>query len=379
MMPLDGVDSQGQKNTDVRKSVGLLLMSSMEVSRLEQRAYVKIAVLRGQNARECHAQLLQAVGDRALPYRTVARWVAAFESGREASKDKPRTGRPRTVRTDVSRAIIQQCLENDRRWSLQELATETGIDQATVHKILRHDLHMRKIAAKWVPHALTEQQKWTRYETCRVNLERYEREGDIMLNRIIAIDETWARAYEPELKRQSAEWRHHGSPRKHKVRQNPSPVKLMVILAYDIRGIILCHFVPHRQTVNAAYYHAYLQNNLRRAIRNKRPELLDNAIILHDNATSHTADIVKTRLQRWRWEVLDHPPYSPDLSPCDFDLIPKLKAPLRGRRFHTREDIANAVRREIARLDNGAADGIGRLPHRWQRTVDCLGDYFEGC
>ncbi|PSN46608.1 hypothetical protein C0J52_17801, partial [Blattella germanica] len=186
----------------------------MEVSWLEQRAYIKIAVLLGQNARECHAQLLEA-----LPYRTVARWVAAFESGREATKDKPRTGRPRTVRTDVSRAVIHQCLENDRRWSLQELATETGIDQATVLTILRHDLHLRKIAAKWVPHALTEQQKWNRYETCRVNLERYEREGDIMLNRIIAIDETWARAYEPELKRKSAEWRHQGSPRKRKVRQ----------------------------------------------------------------------------------------------------------------------------------------------------------------
>ncbi|PSN47906.1 hypothetical protein C0J52_03370 [Blattella germanica] len=131
-MSLDGVDSQGQENKDVRKSVDSLLMSSMEVSRLEQRAYIKIAVLRGQNARECHAQLLEAVGARALPYRTVARWVAAFESGREATKDKPRTGRPRTVRTDVSRAVIQQCLENDRRWSLQELATETGIDQATI-------------------------------------------------------------------------------------------------------------------------------------------------------------------------------------------------------------------------------------------------------
>ncbi|PSN50223.1 hypothetical protein C0J52_07798 [Blattella germanica] len=99
------MDSQGQENKDVRKSVGSLLMSSMEVSRLEQRAYIKIAVLRGQNARECHAQLLEAVGARALPYRTVARWVAAFESGREATKDKPRTGRPRTVRTEVSREI----------------------------------------------------------------------------------------------------------------------------------------------------------------------------------------------------------------------------------------------------------------------------------
>ena len=47
-----------------------------------------------------------------------------------------------------------------------------------------------------------------------------------------------------------------------------------------------------------------------------------NAIILHDNATAHTADIVKTRVRRWRWKVLDYTPYSPDLSQCDFDLMP---------------------------------------------------------
>ena len=67
-----------------------------------------------------------------------------------------RTGRPRTVRTDVARAVIAQCLEDDRRWSLQELQTHAGIDQATLHKILREDLHMRKNAARWVPNALTE-------------------------------------------------------------------------------------------------------------------------------------------------------------------------------------------------------------------------------
>ena len=69
------------------------------------------------------------------------------------------TGCPRTVHTDVARAMITQCLEDDRRWSLQELQAHTGIDQATVHKILREDLHMCKIAAKWVPHALTEKRK----------------------------------------------------------------------------------------------------------------------------------------------------------------------------------------------------------------------------
>ena len=108
------------------------------------------------------------------------------------------------MHTDVARALIAQCLEDDRRWSLQELQAHTVIDQETVHKMLREDLYMLKIAAKWVPHALTEQQKWCRYETCRIHLESYQNEGENLLNNIITIDETWVRAYEPELKRQSA-------------------------------------------------------------------------------------------------------------------------------------------------------------------------------
>ena len=51
------------------------------------------------------------------------------------------------------------------------------------------------------------------------------------------------RAYEPELKCQTAEWGHEGSPRRQKFCQNLFPVKLMVILAYDIQGVILCHMV----------------------------------------------------------------------------------------------------------------------------------------
>ena len=51
-----------------------------------------------------------------------------------------RTGRPRTVRTDVARAVIAHYLEDDRRWPLQQLQAHTGIDQATVHNILQEDL-----------------------------------------------------------------------------------------------------------------------------------------------------------------------------------------------------------------------------------------------
>ena len=116
-----------------------------------------------------------------------------------------------------------------------------------------------------------------------------------MLNNITTIDKTWVRAYEPELKCQSVEWRHEGLPRKQKFCQNSSPVKLMVILAYNVQGLILCHFVPHGETNNVQYYAGYQQNHLRRAVRHKRPHL-QNMIILHDNVTPHKAICVRDLL-----------------------------------------------------------------------------------
>jgi hypothetical protein len=37
--------------------------------------------------------------------------------------------------------------------------------------------------------------------------------------------------------------------------------------------------------------------------------------------------------------VIAHPPYSPDLAPCDFFPFPKMKLKLKGRRFDTIEEI----------------------------------------
>ncbi|KAJ4431454.1 hypothetical protein ANN_20052 [Periplaneta americana] len=88
-------------------------------------------------------------------------------------------------------------------------------------------------------------------------LHRYQRECDDFLGRIVAMDETWTRSYEPNLKRQSNEWKHPGSPRPKKVRPTQSAVKEMFIVAYDINGVILNHAVPPRQTENADYWNIH--------------------------------------------------------------------------------------------------------------------------
>jgi len=68
----------------------------------------------------------------------------------------------------------------------------------------------------------------------------------------------------------------------------------------------------------------------------------------------------------------------PGLSPCDFNLIPKMKEPLHGIRFRTVPEILQAVDSSIRTINTtGAAKGILQLPHRWQRVVHNAGDYIE--
>jgi hypothetical protein len=50
------------------------------------------------------------------------------------------------------------------------------------------------------------------------------------------------------------------------------------------------------------------------------------------------------------WVALQHPPYSPDLNPCDCDLTPKLKQLLSGKMFANREGILTAVWFEVGQI-----------------------------
>ena len=79
-------------------------------------------------------------------------------------------------------------------------------------------------------------------------------------------------------------------------------------------------------------------------IQGKRRHLVvHNPIILHYIAMSLTAVPVTDLLCCWQWEILEHPPYSPDKSPCDYDLFTKGKEQLQGTRYNTRDELIHAV------------------------------------
>jgi hypothetical protein len=67
------------------------------------------------------------------------------------------------------------------------------------------------------------------------------------------------------------------------------------------------------------------------------------------------------------------------MSPPDFDLFPKLKKPLHGKRFRSIEEVSNEVTREIRRIKNeGVLTGIQDLPKRRTAVIKHRGDDIEG-
>ena len=274
---------------------------------------------------------------------------------------------------------VAKLLNDDRRYSCDEIAHELDISHGSVHQILTESLQMRKIVARWVPHMLSESEKHQHVNIARKLLKRYGEDGNEMLQQIVAIHETWIRSFEPELKRQSSEWNTKNSPRPVKFRRSQNCDKMLMIFAYDFSGVLTVHRVPTGQTVNKEYYKICIRTILRPARRRKRQEIIDRTpLILHDNASPHKANVVKELLESYQWEVLDHPPYSPDLSPPNFDLFPELKEPLRGIRYESLDELECAVR-EVRRINFGSlVTSIYQLPKRWNSVIQSRGDYFEG-
>ena len=101
--------------------------------------------------------------------------------------------------------------------------------------------------------------------------------------------------------------------------------------------------------------------------------------LLHDNASSHKCEVVKSFLASEKVKVLNHPPYSPDLSPCDFFLFPRLKKMLSGNKYMSRSSLGSAIYQclqQISKEDYLSAfrDWVKRL----QKCVSVKGEYFEG-
>jgi len=196
---------------------------------------------------------------------------------------------------------------------------------------------MKRVSAKFVPRVLTVEQKQQRLS---ISLELRDRAASdsSFLGNVITGDETWVYSYDSESRVQSFQWKSPSSPRAKKACQSRSHIKVMIVF-FDLDGIVRAEFVPRNTTVNPEYYKGLLER-LRKDVHRKRPEKWTNGFILHhDNAPCHTSLLVRQFLSNKNITVCPHPHYSPDLAPCDLWFFSKVKMTVKGKRFESFQDI----------------------------------------
>ena len=112
-------------------------------------------------------------------------------------------------------------MNKDCHVSIETISAQFDITVGTVHTIIREELKMQKICAKFVPRVLREDQKERRCHDSKEMVELINPDPAV-LDALVSCDEIWIFCYDPETKRQSSQWKHAGSPRPKKARQSKS-------------------------------------------------------------------------------------------------------------------------------------------------------------
>ena len=153
----------------------------------------------------------------------------------------------------------------------------------------------------------------------------------------------------------------------------------MCTIFWDRQGVLLVEFLPQGTAINSAVYCETLKK-LKCAIQNKRHGILSATILLlHDNARPHSAAQTQDLITSFRWEQMDHPPYSPDLVPSDFHLFVHLKKYLGGKQFDDDDDdLKDAVQKLLTlQAAEFCEEGIQKLVPHYDKCLYNGGEYVE--
>ena len=118
---------------------------------------------------------------------------------------------------------------------------------------------------------------------------------------------------------------------------------MLYVIFFDSKGPVLQIAVPKGSSVTGKFYRESVLTQLVDFYQKHRPRTGVRGIKLrHDNAPAHKSATVREYLKESGLSILDHTSYSPDLSPCDFWLFPRLKEMLAGHHFESRCGIGSA-------------------------------------
>ena len=121
------------------------------MDKIEYRAVIKFFVKEGLTPTEIHSKFIKLYGESFPSFSTVKKWAAEFKRGRTCLEDDPREGRPKSATTPEIMEQVHDMVLDGWRMKVREIAETIGISKECVGYILREEMDMKKLCARWVP------------------------------------------------------------------------------------------------------------------------------------------------------------------------------------------------------------------------------------
>ena len=244
--------------------------------------------------------------------------------------DQPRSGRPRSGRSEENQEVVETTFVQDQTKSIRRASLELNISRATIHRLLRKDIGMYPYKLQIVQ-SLEPQDYDSRLEMCETLIHRYEEDPNILEQMWFSDEAVFHTS--GKVNRHNTRFWGKENPVQVREHQRDSP-KLVVWCAISSAGLIGPHFFKNDDgdTVNVSgdnYLHM-----LRNFFLPRLAQVADinNVIFQQDGAPPHYSLAVRSFLNehfadRWigRRGPLEWAPRSPDLTPCDFFLWGHIK------------------------------------------------------
>jgi len=312
--------------------------------------------------------------NRMMIKRTIDRYKETM-----SIEDRPRSGRPRTTRTQKLLKNVREKIRRNPRRSMRKMAKEAQTSPRTMRRVVENDLKMSpyKLQKRQLLSGHTIEKRVTR---TRLLLNRIK-EGT--LPNIIFSDEklfSVQQSHNHQNDRILSRRREESSGSAGKVFRTQKPASVMVWAAISDRGKSPLVFVPQGVKINKE---RYIEDILEGALLPWCNSVYGDEVwtFQQDGATSHTARVT----QLWCRENCpswiskeEWPPSSPDLNPLDFSLWSILEAnacsvPCRN---------IDALKRKLTKCwDEISLDvvraAVAAFPKRLRSVVKARGKHFE--
>ena len=148
---------------------------NLHFTSLQYRAVKTFFVKESFTPNEIHSRFINVYGDSSPSFSTIKKWAAKFKRGRTSLEVDPREGCPKSATKPEINEKVHDMLFDVRQIKVREIAETLGISKERVGYILREELDIKKLCARWVPRLLTADQKRTGMKIFEQCLEHFNK------------------------------------------------------------------------------------------------------------------------------------------------------------------------------------------------------------